>query len=45
MTVCGAFLDFAKTFDCVNHQILLNKLVHYGLSGNALKLLSLYLIN
>jgi hypothetical protein len=33
--VGGIFCDLEKTFDCVNHDILMKKLKFYGIVGNA----------
>ena len=43
--VGGLFCDLQKAFDCVNHNILLEKMKFYGITGTAYKLMQSYLDN
>ena len=38
------FLDLKKTFDTVNHYILLSKLNSYGTKGNTYELIALFIL-
>ena len=43
MHVLAIFIDFSKAFDTIDHNILMYKLWHYGVRGNAHSLLHDYL--
>jgi hypothetical protein len=39
------FIDFQKAFDLVDHDLFLNKLMYYGFSNDAIKLITNYFVN
>ena len=43
MHTIGIFIDLSKAFDTLDYNIMLEKLEHYGIRGNAKQLLGNYI--
>jgi hypothetical protein len=43
--ITGLFCDLTKSFDCVNHELLIQKLGYYGVKGSIWNWLESYLYN
>ena len=43
--IIGLSIDFARAFDTISHNVLLQKLYHYGFCGIALDWFTDYLYN
>ena len=44
-TPFSTFLDLSKAFDMLDHDIIINKLKHYGINGTPLSCFKSYLTN
>ena len=45
LITCSVFLDLAKAYDTIDHQILIAKLEKYGIRGVPLQLIESFLTN